>query len=450
MKTASISGSHREILQITLPSILSNITVPLLSLVDLTIVGHLGSAVYIGAIAIGGTMFNMIYWIFAFLRMGTTGITSQAYGSHRTEAEVSTLYRSLTIALLLGLLLLLFQSQILRLALWIMEPTANVGKYASLYFSICIWGAPAMLAQYGFTGWFLGMQEARYPLYIALFQNIVNILCSLFFVFVSQLGVGGVALGTLIAQYAGLFLALGLCRNLFRRKHLSGRCSLRMLSDRAALLQFFRVNRDIFLRTLCLVAVTLYFTSSGSRQGDLILAVNVLLMQFFTLYSYFMDGLAFAAEALSGKYYGAGNTQRFHTTIRHLFLWGSAIAVLFTLIYIGGGEHFLSLLTNEPDVLSAARPYHFWTYLIPTAGLCAFVWDGVFIGITATRQMLISMFFAAVLFFTVYFSFEANWHNHALWAAFLVYLFSRGMIQTVLYRGMIKRKMTANSCNDSL
>ena len=197
-------------------------------------------------------------------------------------------------------------------------------------------------------------------------------------------------------------------------------------------------NRDIFLRTLCLVAVTLYFTSSGSRQGDLILAVNVLLMQFFTLYSYFMDGLAFAAEALSGKYYGAGNTQRFHTTIRHLFLWGSAIAVLFTLIYIGGGEHFLSLLTNEPDVLSAARPYHFWTYLIPAAGLCAFVWDGVFIGITATRQMLISMFFAAVLFFTVYFSFEANWHNHALWAAFLVYLFLY-LIGNIRYNFIIYR-----------
>lgn len=428
---------HKEILRIALPSILSNITVPLLGLADMTIVGHLGSAAYIGAIAIGGTVFNMIYWIFAFLRMGTSGMTSQAYGARRNREMQNLLYRSLTASAGVALALMLLQIPVLNVALLIMQPTPAVASLASAYFGICIWGAPAVLGLYSLTGWFLGLQNARNPLYVAVFQNIVNICASLFFVFVLHAGVEGVAAGTLIAQYCGLLLSLFYCRRMHRRLGLGFTFSIREVMDRAALRRFFTVNRDIFLRTLCLVSVTLYFTSAGSRQGETILAVNALLMQYFTLYSYFMDGFAFAGEALAGKCFGAGDREGLRNIIRNLFLWGGGVALCFTLLYAVGGSAFMRLLTNEGEVIAAASAYLPWVAAIPFTGLSAFTWDGIFIGLTATRYMLISMFCATATFFLTYFCLEPVWLNHALWLAFLLYLFMRGCVQHLLYKKKI-------------
>ena len=421
--------NHRHILRIALPSILSNITVPLLGLADLTIVGHLGSPAYIGAIAIGSTIFNMIYWIFAFLRMGTSGMTSQAYGAGQKTEIQHLLLRSLAASLLVALAVLILQTPILKIALHFLSPTTAVHSLASDYFRIC--------GLYSLTGWFIGLQEAKYPLYVAVIQNIVNIAASLLFVFVLHAGVRGVAAGTVIAQYCGLLLSLILAFKTWQKHQLSALADHRAIFRTSALRRFFTVNRDIFLRTLCLVSVTLYFTSSGAQRGEIILAVNALLMQYFTLYSYFMDGFAFAGEALSGQCAGANDRTKLQSVVRDLFLWGGGVALLFTLFYAIAGSGLLGLLTNETQVIRAAGPYLPWAIAIPFAGLATFTWDGVFIGLTATRYMLISMSSAMLVFFSSYYLLSPYFANHALWLAFLLYLVTRGAVQHLLYQKKI-------------
>lgn len=437
---------HRNILKIAFPSILSNITVPLLSLIDMTITGHLGEAYYIGAIAVGGTIFNMIYWVFAFLRMGTTGITSQQCGAGDLVAVRGTLYRSLLTSISISLLIILLQWPIVHVAMGIMKPpSVEVAHYTGVYFSTCVWGAPAVLALYSLTGWFIGMQNARYPLYVALIQNITNIVASLFLVFVCDLSVRGVALGTVIAQYAGLLFALWCCASMHKKLGIKCEISWPALLHRAALSRFFKVNRDIFLRTLCLVSVTMFFTSAGARSGTEVLAANALLMQFFTFFSYFMDGFAFAGEALSGKCAGQGDEQGLSHTITSLFQWAVGVAVLFTAVYALWGDAILTLLTNNEPVIAVAHTYLPRVLCIPFLSLSAFVWDGVFIGITATRGMLISMFVAMLLFFTCYYllgRFMAS--NESLWLAFLIYLSTRGMVQHMIYRFGIRSSLPSS------
>ena len=291
----------RQLLQIALPSIVSNITVPLLGMIDLAIVGHLGDAAYIGAIAVGGLMFNIMYWLFGFLRMGTGGMTSQAFGSRNLDETKRLLIRSLAIAWSVAACFIAFQIPIRHLAFGLIKPSSDVAALAQIYFHICIWGAPAVLSMYSFVGWFLGMQNSRFPMFIAIAQNVVNILASLLLVLGCHMKVEGVALGTLIAQYVGLFMAVAFYL-LYYTRIWKRVVEKRSIWDTSALKRFFQVNRDIFFRTLCLVAVTLFFTSAGARQSDIILAVNALLMQLFTLFSYFMDGFAYAGEAVCGRY----------------------------------------------------------------------------------------------------------------------------------------------------
>ena len=423
---------NRKILQLAIPSIVSNITVPLLGLVDVAIVGHLGSASYIGAIAVGGMLFNMIYWIFGFLRMGTSGMTAQAYGKRDLTEVVRTLLRAVGVGLLISLGLLILQSPILRGAFVLIDATEEVKRWASLYFNICIWGAPAVLGLYGFAGWFIGMQNSRFPMFIAITQNIVNIAASLCFVFVLGMKVEGVALGTLIAQYAGLLMAFALWLKYYKR--LKAYIDWNGLWGREAMRRFFSVNSDIFFRTLCLVAVTTFFTSTGARQGDVILAVNTLLMQLFTLFSYIMDGFAYAGEALAGRFIGAKNDVGLRKCIRLLFLWGIGLSLSFTILYALGGKNFLGLLTNDTSVIEASGDYFYWVLAIPLCGFSAFLWDGIFIGATATRQMLYSMLVASGTFFIMYYLFYQSMGNHALWMAFLWYLSLRGGMQWVLWR----------------
>lgn len=437
----------RQILRIALPSIVSNITVPLLGLIDVAIVGHLGAPAYIGAIAVGGMLFNIIYWIFGFLRMGTSGMTSQAYGKRDLPETMRLLLRSVGIGLMVACCLLILQVPIRQAALLIIHPTDEVRELATLYFHICIWGAPAMLGLYGLSGWYIGMQNSRIPMYIAITQNIVNIIASLCLVYLCGMKVEGVALGTLIAQYAGFLMGVALWLRYYGRlKKYIGIKNRKIIMkeggiwQKEAMLRFFRVNRDIFLRTLCLVAVTLFFTSAGASQGVIVLAVNTLLMQFFTLFSYVMDGFAYAGEALSGRYTGARNRDAFIDTTRRLFAWGGAMALLFTLMYALGGNAFLGLLTDDREVIVAADTYFYWALAIPAAGIAAFIWDGIFIGATATRPMLLSMAVAAAGFFALYYGLRPLLGNHALWLAFLTYLFLRGVVQTALI-GKVTRKI---------
>ena len=432
-----MTAADRQILRIALPSIVSNITVPLLGLVDVAIVGHLGSPAYIGAIAVGGLMFNIIYWLFAFLRMGTSGLTAQALGRRDLTEAVCLLLRSLLIAGAVALALLALQVPIRQTAFLLIHPTDEVARWAATYFHICVWGAPAMLGLYGLTGWYLGMQNSRIPMLVAITQNVVNIAASLSFVYFGGMKVEGVALGTLVAQWAGLLMGLGLWLASYGRLRKYVRQAWRRVWQREALARFFRVNRDIFLRTLCLVAVTLFFTSAGAAQGDVVLAVNTLLMQLFTLFSYVMDGFAYAGEALSGRHIGARNHAAFRLTVRRLFLWGAGMAAAFTLLYAAGGEAFLGLLTDEREVIAASQAYFYWAIAIPVAGVAAFTWDGIFIGATATRGMLASMAVAAACFFAFYFSLCESLGNHALWLAFIAYLATRGIVLTCLSRTMV-------------
>ncbi len=429
-------GKNKQILGIAVPSIISNITVPLLGLADVTIVGHLGSPIYIGAIAVGGMLFNMIYWIFGFLRMGTSGMTSQAFGRNDPDEVMRLLMRSTGAGLIIAIVLIALQCPISRLAFALINATPKVEEYAQAYFSICIWGAPAVLGLYGISGWFIGMQNSQYPMLVAITQNVINITASLVFVFLFGLKVEGVALGTLVAQYAGLFMAIYLWQRNYGE--LYRRWQWRDFICHRAMARFFAVNCDIFLRTLCLVSVTVFFTSAGSSQGDVILAVNTLLMQLFTLFSYIMDGFAYAGEALGGRYYGAGDVSEFKDTIRKLFGWGCGIAAVFTLLYAVGGQDFLGLLTNETSVIQASSIYYYWALAFPFAGFAAFLLDGIFIGITATCLMLRSMFTASVSFFGIYYATVGSIGNHALWLGFIVYLALRGIMQLILGRHLLK------------
>lgn len=428
----SSDNMNGSVLRLAIPSIVSNITVPLLGLVDVAVVGHLGSASYIGAIAVGGMLFNMIYWLFGFLRMGTSGMTSQALGRRDLEEVSRILYRSLGVSAIVAIALVILQYPIREIAFTFIDATGEVEDLAAAYFNICIWGAPAVLGLYGLNGWFIGMQNSRAPMFVAIAQNILNIAASLVLVFVFDMKVEGVALGTLVAQYGGFLIALSFWLFLYRER-LPKRFPWRQVTDHVALRGFFKVNADIFLRTACLVAVTVFFTSTGARQGDIVLAVNTLLMQLFTLFSYFMDGFAYAGEALAGKFIGAGNDGSLNRMIRRLFKWGLGLALAFTLLYAIGGEAFLSLLTDDTTVIMKADEYFPWAVAVPFAGFAAFLWDGILVGATATRMMLRSMALASLAFFTIYYSLQGVLGNHALWLAFLTYLALRGVFQWLFW-----------------
>ena len=422
----------RQILQIALPSIVSNITVPLLGMIDVAIVGHMGSPVYIGAVAVGSMIFNLVYWLFGFLRMGSSGLTSQALGRRDFTEVMRLLVRSTTIALGIALMLILLQVPMKWVAFELIGPTADVAPIAQTYFYIVIWGAPAVLGLYSLSGWYIGMQNTRFPMFISIMQNVVNILASLTLVYGFGMKIEGVAWGTVIAQYAGFIVALGLLLRYYGR--LRGYLVLRGTFVREAMGRFFHVNSDIFLRTLCLVAVNLFFTSAGARSGAVILSVNTVLMQLYLFFSYFMDGFAYAGEALGGKTYGARNVAAFRETLHRLWIWALIVTLAYTLLYIGGGRWIVGILTDEARVLEASQEYLCWIWLIPVAGAAAFIWDGVFIGITATRGMLVSSFLSALGFFIVYLLAESHLGNHGLWLAMIIYLALRGILQTVWYR----------------
>lgn len=423
----------KQIFGLAIPAVVTNITVPLLGMADLAIVGHMGNAVYIGAVAVGSMMFNVIYWIFGFLRMGTSGLTAQALGANDHRQVRHLLCQSITAALIIATLMIVCQRAIFHATTLIMQPDDTVNATVDTYFSICVWGAPAVMGLYSLTGWFIGMQNTRIPMYVSIAQNITNLLVSITLVFGFGLRIEGVALGTMIAQWTGFGMAL-----MWLKK------SLAKVEDRDSdkpgmkwhhgMLRFFAVNRDIFLRTLFLVMVNLFFTSFGSRQGTLMLSANTLLLTLFTLTSFFLDGLAYAAEALGGKYCGAADRKAFSTLTRRLFLWGIIVAIAFTLVFAFGGKPLLHLLTSEHDVISTALPYLPWAVAIPIAGVTAFLLDGLFIGLTATRPMLWSTALAAVVFFALYFALAPILHNHALWLALIAYLVMRGIVEMLMLR----------------
>ncbi len=411
---------NRRIIALAVPAIVANITTPLLSLIDIAIVGHLGSPSFVGAVAVGGTLFSMLYWLFSFLRFGTSGLTAQAVGAGNDNERMLTLLRSIFIGLTASVILMAFHRPLGALALDFMATDGETRILASTYFNILIYGAPAVLAQYALTGWFVGCQNTRTPMWISLIINVTNIASSLILVYICGMKIEGVALGTLIAQWVGAICAIILAR--------PRPMALRDAMNPNELKRFFSVNSDIFLRTLCLIAVSVWFTRSGSAFGASILAVNSMLLQFFILFSYIMDGFAFAAEALCGKLYGAGRVDALRSCIRRLLQWGLATAIIFTAIYAIGGTAFLRLLTDDVSIINASEPFRLWAAAIPLAGFMAFTADGIVIGLTRTRLMLSSMAVATAAFFILWFWLSPRLDNHALWIAFLTYLLLRGVL----------------------
>lgn len=424
---------RKEILYIALPAVASNISTPLLGLVDTAVTGHLGSAVYIGAIALGGTVFNMLYWLFSFLRMGTSGITAQAHGSGNVAEADSTLFRGLLIAALGGCALIAAGYAALRPILSFMDADAPTAAQAAEYIHICLWGAPAVLATYVFTGWSVGRQNTRIPLATAIITNCVNIAVSISLVYGCGLKTAGVATGTLVAQWTGCISSY----LLLHRSYSPLRAPLTHLLEHGALKRFFSVNINIFLRTLCLIAVTVWFTHTGAKNGTDVLAANAILLQLFLFFSYFTDGFAYAGEALAGKYYGAHDYTSLHRVVRALMLTGAMLALVFSAAYALTGESILMLLTDNPAVLSMALKYLPWAALIPLAGFSAFMWDGVYIGLTRTRYLLYSMGGAMAVFFCVLAVAPADAANHGLWLAFTCYLGSRGIIEWYLWKSAL-------------
>lgn len=365
--------------------------------------------------------------------MGTSGLTSQAYGRKDDAGQVRVLVQALSVGLVSALAILALQFPVERLAFYLLETSRDVELYAVRYFRVCIWGAPAVLMMYGFKGWFIGMQNSRFPMFIAIAVNVVNVVCSLFFVFTLGLKVEGVALGTVVAEWSGLLLAVllwqahyGELKRWVTLRHSLKLSVMRRFCRKPGYIPAYGVPdcRDYF------------FTSTGARQGDVILAVNTLLMQLFTLFSYVMDGFAYAGEALTGRYVGAGDLKSLRHAVRNLFGWGMGMSLGFTLLYVMGGKNFLELLTSDREVVRVAGDYFYWVLAIPIAGFAAFLWDGILIGATATRQMLGAMLVASGAFFLIYYTFSGSTDNHVLWLAFLVYLALRGIVQAVWSRSL--------------
>jgi MATE family multidrug resistance protein len=413
------------------PAIATNVTTPLLSLVDVAIVGHIGSAAYIGAIAIGGTMFNMLYWLFNFLRMGTSGITAQAVGAKDTVEATRTLARALIIAVIVAIALIVLQKPLGGVILHFLDADGSAHTLSQLYFSVAIWGAPGVMITYALSGWFLGMQTSRPILTMALVANGLNVVLSFIFVFGFGMDIVGVAAGTAIAQWISAGVGLIIMRSKLRRIDTNGwRDGLMPWSK---IKHFFSVNTDIFFRTLCLVAVTTWFTRAGASAGVDTLAANTLLMQLFLLFSFFMDGFAFAGEALAGRTWGAGNHKLLRQYVRALMQWGTALAMLFAVAYWLFADNIFALLTSDVAVHATAHQYYLWAVAVPLVSFAAFMWDGIFVGLTLTRYMLYALLAAVIVFFVVLYALQPLWGNNALWLAFVLYLATRSLVQTWLY-----------------
>ncbi len=420
---------NRNVLRLAVPNIISNLSVPLLGAVDTALVGHLEEVWYLGAIAVGGMIFNFIFWGFGFLRMGTTGITAQSFGEEDRTGSAMTLARALSVAALFSLLILLFQGWILELGFWFIETSPEVEHYTRVYFNIRIYTAPATLGLYVINGWFLGMQNAHYPMIITVALNLLNILLDILFVHYLGMHVDGVAWGTLMARYFGLLLGAALL--IWKYRDWITSYVHRRLREVGAIRKFFSVNRDIFVRTLCLIFTFSFFTVKSAELGDTILAANTILLQLWMMVSYGIDGFAFAAESLVGRYTGSRENSRVTEAVKYCFFWGIGIGAGVSVVYGVFERPILWLFTDQDPVISAAAAVFGWTIAGPAVSSFCYIWDGIFIGATATAPMRDSMLIATLLVFLPVYYLSVSWlGNHAIWLAMVLFMTSRGVTLT--------------------
>lgn len=428
---------NKEILRLAVPNILSGLTVPLLGMVDMFLMGQQQSQIFMGAVALGGVIFNIVYWNFAFLRMSVSGLAAQSVGRQNEHESAQVLFRGLLIALVGGLLLLLTQSLVERISFGLLNGSAEVKEIAKVYFYTRIWAAPAAILLFVFSGWFIGLQNAVYPMWIALTVNIVNVFASYILVTYFGLQARGIALGSVIAQYSGLLL----CGILFLKKYrwVFHYFKLKEVLVVQHIKDFLNVSGAIFFRTLLIVIVFTFFTSSSAGMGDDVLAANGALIQFLFLFSYFSDGFANAAEALVGKFYGAKDRLMLGKSIKRLFMWGLATAILFTILYYFAGERLITFFTPNPEVVAVARPFLVWIIILPIMSFATFILDGIYIGVTASRAMLITMFIStAFFFFLPFYLLLPIVGNNAIWISMLSFMLCRSISQGILLKKVIQ------------
>lgn len=416
---------NKKILNLAVPNVISNLSVPLLGVVDTALVGHLDEVYYLGALAVGGMIFNFLFWGFGFLRMGTTGLTAQEYGSRNRQGIMMMLARVQMVALVIGILILLLKEPIAALSFWVIESGPEVELYTLVYYDIRIYTAPAVLALYGLNGWFLGMQNAKYPMIVTIVLNLLNIGLNVWFIYGLDMHVDGVAYGTLISTYLALALAVGLF--LFRYRRYFTHFVKDELLNAAEIRQFFSVNRDIFIRTLCLIFTFSFFTAKSAEQGDLILAANTILLQLWMVASYGIDGFAYAAESMVGRFKGAGNQPLLKKAVYYNLAWGLSIGVVGSVVYGLFDEQILNIFTDKQNVIDLAMSVVFWTVLAPFVSSICYILDGVFIGATATAPMRNTMLISTFLFFLpVYYFGTMLFGVHGLWLAMVLFMAVRG------------------------
>ncbi|MCH8556678.1 MAG: MATE family efflux transporter [Balneolia bacterium] len=432
---------NKKILRLAIPNIISNLSVPLLSSVDTALVGRLDGVYYLGAIAIGAMIFNFVYWGFGFLRMGTTGLTATALGGKR-DVEVGVVLSRAVLAGMLGsALLLVSQYFIFSGAMMIVSTSDEVREFAALYFYIRIWDAPAVLALFAIQGWFLGMQNARFPMYITIFINLLNIALNIFLIYGLGMTVDGVAYGTVIAQYAGLGFALFLFFRYYGRSYIHlGRKALLAIDG---LKRFFSVSRDIFIRTMSLIFTYSFFTIQSAALGDEILAINTILMQLWYIMAYGVDGFAYAAESLTGKYMGAGDKRNLKKAVKLLIAWGMGLGAAFSLIYYLFDAQLLRLFTDNPELITLGLVYFGWTVFAPLVNSFCFMLDGIYIGATVTGPMRDSMLISTFLVFVPAYYISVGFiGNHALWLAMVAYMLARGATLLWFLPGKVFSRMS--------
>ena len=423
--TARRLPRDRDVWRIGGPMILSAISVPLLGMVDTGVTGHLESPVYLGAVAIGGTIFGFLYNGMNFLRMGTTGIAAQRYGANDNDGLRVSLGQAVIVAVMIALALIALQGPIGRIAMGLIGAEPDVESFALQYFSIRIWSAPGTLANYALIGWFLGLQNARVPLLIFLTINITNIVLDLFFVLGLGMKVDGVALASLIAEYSGLFVALGFAANALHKR--TGHWPFSRLFNIRAYSAFFSINAHLFIRTMALMFTFAFVTAQGARLGGLILAANAVLMNLQLLTSFALDGFAHAAEALVGKAVGQKNREALEQSVRLTLKWSLIFAGGFCVFYVVAGPLMIRLLTNLSDVRETAMSFLPWLIVSPLVSVWSFLYDGVYVGATRTREMRNIMVFSTLFVFLPAWFLLQGYGNHGLWLAFTLFMASRGI-----------------------
>lgn len=420
---------HKKILALAIPNIVSNISVPLVSAVDTMLMGHLDGA-HLAAMGIVSMIFVFLYGVMNFLRMGTTGMSAQALGRKEQRDISMTLWRALLLGLLFAAGMLLLQAPVRSVSFFLMNVDAGYAGYAQSYFDLRIWTAPAVFMLYALTGWYFGMQNALYPLLITLTVNGVNIAASVYFVNTLGLGIEGAAYGTLLGQYSGLLLAIAL---LFRYRERLSFYRLDEVLQRAELGKFLHINKEIFIRTTALTFTFAFFYSQAAGHSQQTLAVMILLLQFIVWFSYSLDGFANAAESLVGRFYGAKDWENFYRTIRLLFAWGLGFSLFYMVIYGFYGERLLRLYTNQEEIIAHATPFMPYLVAVPLLSFAAFVWDGVFIGMTAARSLKNAVLYATGAFLGLFYLTKGIDFTYALWISFLLFFLFRGAIQSWMF-----------------